>query len=100
MIHELATVACHLTNGGFGEQPDCADYLHKADISGGPPYGVFVPDGRADPTWRFDSLHSSNTFVSYLRATISDGALPGWRRTAGDLPPQILSELVRGLEPF
>jgi phosphohistidine swiveling domain-containing protein len=31
MIHELATAAaCHLTNGGFGEQPDCADYLHKA----------------------------------------------------------------------
>lgn len=23
-------VACHLVNGGYGEQPECANYLHKA----------------------------------------------------------------------
>jgi hypothetical protein len=59
-----------------------------------------VPDGRADPTWRFDSPHGSDTFVGYLRSTINDGALPGWRRTPGDTPPPILSDLVTGLEPF
>ncbi|MEA2528317.1 MAG: hypothetical protein QOF73_5544 [Thermomicrobiales bacterium] len=77
-----------------------ADHLHKANISGGPPYGLAVPDASADGRWLFDDLHPDHTFVEYLRVTIRDGGLPGWRRTAGEGPPPILEHLVDGLIRF
>ncbi|WP_157436204.1 hypothetical protein [Actinospica robiniae] len=42
-----------------------ADYLHKADISGGAPYSVWLPDAGADPLVR-DEPHGL-TFTDYLR---------------------------------
>ncbi|MCW3014504.1 MAG: hypothetical protein JWO02_1596 [Solirubrobacterales bacterium] len=77
-----------------------ADHLHKADISGGPPYGLAVPDASADGRWLYDSLHPAHGFVGYLRAVIADGGLPGWRRTPGDTPPALLDKLVADLLPF
>jgi hypothetical protein len=82
----------HLELGG--------DHLHKANISGGPPCGVYVPDPAPDPIWRHDTLHASHTFVAYLRAAIGDAAVPGWRRTPGDTPPPAVDELVGGLLVF
>jgi hypothetical protein len=77
-----------------------ADHLHKADISGGPPYGVAVPDASADGAWLYDSLHPDHGFVGYLREVIADGGLPGWRRAPGDTPPPLLDHLVADLLPF
>jgi hypothetical protein len=76
------------------------DYLHKANISGGMPYGVFLPDRGADALWRFDDLHDGLFFVEYLRSVIADGGLPGWRRTPGDGPPPAIEELTTDLIPF
>jgi hypothetical protein len=77
-----------------------SDYLHKANISGGMPYGVFLPDPGADALWRFDDLHDGLFFVEYLRRVIGDGGLPGWRRTPGDRPPPGIEDLIKGLIPF
>lgn len=30
MIEHAHAVMCQLSNGGFGEQPECANYFHKA----------------------------------------------------------------------
>ena len=30
MIEHAHAVMCHLSNSGFGEQPECANYWHKA----------------------------------------------------------------------
>ncbi|NMO52876.1 hypothetical protein HH310_16965 [Actinoplanes sp. TBRC 11911] len=42
-----------------------ADYLHKANISGGAPYSVWLPHAGADPLVR-DEAHGL-TFTDYLR---------------------------------
>jgi hypothetical protein len=42
-----------------------ADYLHKADISGGSPYRVWLPDAGADPLVRHEAPALS--FTDYLR---------------------------------
>lgn len=77
-----------------------ADYLHKANVSGGRPYGVLLPDARADTPWRYDDLHAGLYFVEYLRSVISDGGLPGWRRTPGNRPPPDIEALTAQLVPF
>ncbi|MBR7838035.1 hypothetical protein KDL01_32480 [Actinospica durhamensis] len=47
-----------------------ADYLHKADISGGAPYSVWLPHAGADPLVR-DEEHGL-TFTDYLRRAFAD----------------------------
>jgi hypothetical protein len=42
-----------------------ADYLHKANISGGAPYSVWLPYAGADPVVRYEDHHL--TFTDYLR---------------------------------
>lgn len=42
-----------------------ADYLHKANISGGAPYSVWLPYAGADPIIRYEEHHL--TFTDYLR---------------------------------
>jgi len=42
-----------------------ADYLHKANISGGAPYSVWLPHAGADPIVRYEEHHL--TFTDYLR---------------------------------
>jgi hypothetical protein len=42
-----------------------ADYLHKANISGGAPYAVWLPSAGADPLVRHEEHHL--TFTDYLR---------------------------------
>ncbi len=94
--HDLLEDTSH---GGKAHLELSADYLHKDNTSGGPAYGVAVPDAAADAEWLFDDLHPDHTFLGYLREVIADGGLPGWRR-CGDQPPPFLHELVRDLESF
>jgi len=84
------------------------DVLHKADVSGGPPYGIELPDPSADPRWHNDDVHEGATFVGYLRSALLRWAgFPGWARVAPGgttrprppFPPD-LAALAARLEPF
>jgi hypothetical protein len=46
-----------------------ADYLHKANISGGAPYSVWLPHAGADPLVRDEEHHVS--FTDYLRCAFA-----------------------------
>ncbi len=101
----------------------CADYLHKADISGGEPYKIYLPastpEDKLDPTVETDEY--SMPFVEYLRYCFKWGGFPGlavleqndeeidlnrqmpfasvdgnWREAA----ERLLEELRTGLIPF
>lgn len=52
------------------------DALHKADVSGGPPYGIGVPNAGVDGT--FLNERHGTTFVGYLRVAFAWGGFPGW----------------------
>jgi hypothetical protein len=56
------------------------DYLHKADISGGPPYGVELPFLGADPIW-VNEEHQL-PFVDYLRLCFQWAGFPRLERDA------------------
>jgi hypothetical protein len=82
------------------------DYLHKADVSGGAPYSVSVPDAGFDARWENDDLHET-TFIGYLRsALLSWGGFPGWARAepAWSAPtepwPSRLADLAAEFEQF
>lgn len=55
--------------------PVAPDRLHKDNTSGGPPYGIVVPDGCADGI--FDA-ETQMPFVSYLNWVFSNGGFPGY----------------------
>jgi hypothetical protein len=81
------------------------DYLHKADISGGMPYGVRVPD-RAIDTLVLWEPHQT-TFVNYLRTAFRWAGLPGWDPASGhdgSAPPRplpaALTEIASDLVPI
>jgi hypothetical protein len=83
------------------------DYLHKAQVSGGEPYGIELPEAGADAPWRNDDLHAGATFVTYLRSALLDWAgFPGWARPAPDFArpqqpfPDELTRLATALERF
>ena len=52
------------------------DALHKADISGGPPYGMAVPNAGIDG--QFLNERHQTTFVNYLRIAFEWSGFPGW----------------------
>jgi hypothetical protein len=73
------------------------DILHKADISGGGPYGVHVPDAAADAQLH-EEWHETS-FVNYLRLCFRWGGFPGLERYAN--PPRAFVEyLTNGLLPL
>jgi hypothetical protein len=51
------------------------DYLHKANVSGGMPYSIAVPDGGADGLLLWE--RHQTTFVNYLRIAFRWAGLPG-----------------------
>lgn len=55
--------------------PVAPDHLHKENVSGGPPYGIVLPDGCADA-----HIVTSNgmPFVSYLQSVFNRGGFPLW----------------------
>lgn len=58
------------------------DYLHKANVSGGAPYEMAVPDRGVDGLL-LGECHDT-TFVNYLRICFRWGGFPGWDRGALD----------------
>lgn len=75
------------------------DFLHKADISGGPPYGVELPFHGADPI--FANEEHELTFVDYLRLCFRWGGFPRLERHAEN--PEVrrfLQRMTEGLQAF
>ncbi len=73
------------------------DDLHKDNVSGGPPYGVRLPDASAD--FRFVNERHGLFFVPYLRlAILRWGGFPGLDGRSGRF--DLLHGLTDGLEPF
>ena len=70
---------------------------HKAEIGGGPPYSVRLPNNGAGAVVQ-DERHGLN-FVAYLRDCFVCGGFPGLAREPCGLPDVIL-ELARNLRPF
>jgi hypothetical protein len=84
------------------------DVFHKADVSGGSPYGIELPGDAIDPLWLNDDVHDGVTFVGYLRSALLRWAgFPGWARVDPEgtgrprppFPPD-LARLAAQLEPF
>ena len=65
--------------------PIAPDYLHKANLSGGMPYGLAVPNPAADGLVLWE-LHQT-TFVNYLRIAFAAGGMPGWLRQPASAEP-------------
>lgn len=83
------------------------DYMHKADVSGGPPYFVGLPNRSVDALWENDTLHPQTLFVDYLRSALLEwGGFPGWARREPDFArpnqpfPEALRRLAADLERF
>jgi hypothetical protein len=72
------------------------DALHKANVSGGDPYMIFVPAAVADAP--LEEEPHDVTFVEYLRIAVRWGGFPGWE-AAGSSPIE-LDRLRVGLLPF
>jgi hypothetical protein len=75
------------------------DHYHKANFSGGPPYGVMLPDDSGDPMFRGDDF--AVRFVSYLRQSFRWAGFPGLALLQPN--PRIadrVTELTKGLLPF
>lgn len=79
------------------------DDLHKADISGGPPYAIAAPDARVDGLVLWE-IHQT-TFLNYLRNVIGHAGMGGLSRVKrhGHEPlplPADVADLVATLESF
>jgi hypothetical protein len=75
------------------------DYLHKANISGGAPYGICLPCIQADPLFA-DERHNL-TFTDYLRLCFRWAGFPGFEDHADRRDVQrFVATFGAGLEPF
>jgi hypothetical protein len=75
--------------------PLAPDRLHKQNISGGPPYGVILPDSCADGLF---SGETTMPFVSYLNWVFRSGGFP-WS-TAPDNHWRLKQALAKDLLPL
>jgi hypothetical protein len=75
------------------------DYLHKANISGGAPYGIELPHLGADPI--FINEEHGLRFVEYLRLAFRWAGFPRLERHAQNVDVrQFVVEMTKGMEPF
>lgn len=76
------------------------DDLHKAHISGGSPYRVYLPNPSADALV-IGEWHKT-TFISYLRHVFQWGGFPGFSRMRkfSAKRPDVLDRLCDGLLPI
>jgi hypothetical protein len=97
------------------EAPLAPDVLHKADISGGAPYAIRLPDGRADAPLRIVSVlvpdarlpgglgvdvpEPTATLVGYLRRSFRWAGFPGFEALPGRAD-DMLATLRAGLLPL
>ena len=73
------------------------DDLHKDNISGGGPYGLYLPNPSADFEFKFE--RHDLFFVQYLRlAILRWGGFPGLEVRGAEF--ELLDSLAKGLEPF
>jgi hypothetical protein len=95
--------------GEYGEESDdpaeplrlelAPDYWHKANISGGPAYGVYVPFLGADPL--FAEEENELPFVDYLRLCFRWGGFPRLARHADEPGVQeFLQRMTEGFQPI
>lgn len=56
MIEHAHAVVCVLTNGGYGEQPECANYLHKTA-------GLLTDPAHITSELFFDGLETAVAFA-------------------------------------
>ena len=87
--------AAHDLGAGLFVLPLAPDRLHKDNVSGGPPYGLILPDGSADGLF---AAETTMPFVSYLNWVFSHGGFPA--RTSPDNRWQMKQELARDLLPL
>lgn len=76
--------------------PLAPDRLHKDNVSGGPPYGMILPDTCADGL--FVAGDMTMPFVSYLNWTFSHGGFP-WPTGSKD-SWRVTQQLKADLEPL
>jgi hypothetical protein len=72
------------------------DRLHKDDVSGGPPYGIVLPDPCADGTF---VAETTMPFVSYLNWVFSRGGFPVRTGPTED-ERRVRKQLARDLLPL
>ena len=70
------------------------DDLHKANVSGGDPYTITIPNACADAEFEYEWHHT--TFVNYLRKAFEWGGFPGWQRDKKP-PRAAIAKLTEGL---
>jgi hypothetical protein len=75
--------------------PVSPDMVHKDNVSGGPPYGIILPDGCADGLFVGET---TMPFVSYLNWVFRNGGFP-WP-TAPDNHWQLKQALAKDLLPL
>ena len=75
--------------------PLAPDMLHKDNVSGGPPYGIVVPDGCVDGLFVGET---TMPFVSYLNWVFSNGGFP-WP-TGSESQWRVTQALARDLLPL
>jgi len=74
------------------------DDLHKINVSGGSPYGMYIPEPNADA--EFANYARGVTFVQYLRETFRWGGFPGLQLAGSHIPRQELDFLTKDLLPL
>ncbi len=82
------------------------DVLHKADVSGGHPYAVAVPNDGVDGLFLWE--RHQTTFVNYLRICFRWGGFPGWDPAGAHdgwypppaPPPRLVSDIANSLLPI
>lgn len=73
------------------------DDLHKDNVSGSGPYGLYLPNSFVD--FKFIDERDNQFFVQYLRhAILQWGGFPGLALRGEKFEP--LDELIEGMEPF
>jgi hypothetical protein len=98
-----ADAAAEGEEGGFAIDV-APDYLHKADVSGGGPYALAVPNAAVDGIL-LEEFHET-TFVNYLRICFKWAGFRGWERSgpkwarAHRAPPDELARLAADLLPI
>jgi hypothetical protein len=75
------------------------DHYHKANISGGSPYGIELPYLGADPIF----IHEEHTlpFVDYLRLAFRWGGFPRLERHEHNIDVRkFVADMTKNMEPF
>jgi hypothetical protein len=96
-LREVMQMIESADDGGEIELWLAPDDLHKANVSGGSPYTIVIPNRCADAPFKYE-WHDT-TFVNYLRITFQWGGFPGWERDPV-APRAALAKLSEGLLPL